>query len=325
MKEMIEQIIRDEVRKTMSKTYYFMSGLPRSGSTLLSSILNQNPRFHSGPSSPVVPTMLMLEQSLSNDELFLAYPKTEQAAKIIASVIVNWYSDVDRPVIFDKNRSWVNRLHYIPGYFGVEPKVLCPVRNIDEILASFISMHRRNPYTGEGKINFMDEMLIKSNLPLNDDIRCEFLASPNGILGQSYNGIKQAIMEGKQKSLHFVEYDDLINDPDTTMRKIYEFLGESYFEHDFSNIKNLHQERDREVYGLADMHNVREKLNKVSADPKEILSQNVLEKCKGSEFWRDIDQEIDLDNLDSEDPVEPTEPSIFETKESDNQSKIIGV
>lgn len=325
MKEMIEQIIRDEVRKTMSKTYYFMSGLPRSGSTLLSSILNQNPRFHSGPSSPVVPTMLALEQSLSNDELFLAYPKTEQAAKIIASVIINWYSDVDRPVIFDKNRSWVNRLHYIQGYFGIEPKIICPVRNIDEILTSFITMHRRNPYTGQGKINFIDEMLIKSNIPLNDDNRCEFLAGPMGILGQSYNGIKQAIMEGKQKSLHFVEYDELIGNPEETMRKIYEFLGEEYYKHDFSSIKNSHQERDQEVYGLSDMHNVRETLNKVSADPNSVLSEKILVQCRGAEFWREINKEIDFNVDEPIDTVEDEEPSIFETKESDHRSKIIGV
>ena len=32
--------------------YHFISGLPRSGSTLLSAILLQNPRFHAGMSSP---------------------------------------------------------------------------------------------------------------------------------------------------------------------------------------------------------------------------------------------------------------------------------
>jgi len=95
MKEMIKEIIREEMMKANMKKYYFMSGLPRSGSTLLSSILNQNPRMHSGPSSPVVATMLALESSLSNDELYLAYPKPDQARKIISSVIDNYYSDVD--------------------------------------------------------------------------------------------------------------------------------------------------------------------------------------------------------------------------------------
>ena len=295
MKEMIKEIIREEMMRNM-KTYYFMAGLPRSGSTLLSALLNQNPRFYSGPSSPVVPTMIDIERSLSNDELFLAYPKPEQANKIIGSVLENYYSDVDKPVIFDKNRSWVNRLQYIPGYFGIqEPKVICPVRNIDEILTSFITMHRRNPVDANGKINFMDDMLVKSNIPLTDDNRCEFLASPNGILGQSYFGLQQAIMEGWQKSLLFVEYDELINNPEETMKKIYDFLGEEYFQHDFSNIENIHKEKDAEVYGLADMHDVRKELGKVSGDPKEILSEATLARCKGSEFWRTMDETFNPD------------------------------
>lgn len=292
MKEMIREIIKEEMMRNV-KTYYFMSGLPRSGSTLLSALLNQNPRFYSGPSSPVVPTMIALEQSLANDELYLAYPKQPQAAKIISSVLENWYSDVDKPVIFDKNRSWVNRLHYIPGYFGIEPKVLYPVRSIADILTSFISMYRRNPYTGQGRIPFLDEMLIKSNIPLSDDNRCEVLCSPGGILGASYNGLKQVFAEGKEKQVHIIEYDDLVSNPEETMRKIYDFLGEEYFEHDFTNIENIHRERDQEVYGLADMHDVRSTLGKVSLNPSQVLSENILEKCQGAEFWRQITREFD--------------------------------
>ena len=33
--------------------YHFISGLPRSGSTLMGAILRQNPRFHAGMSSPI--------------------------------------------------------------------------------------------------------------------------------------------------------------------------------------------------------------------------------------------------------------------------------
>lgn len=287
MKEMIREIIREEMMRNQ-KTYYFMSGLPRSGSTLLSALLNQNPRFYSGPSSPVVPTMIALEQSLSNDELYLAYPKQAQAAKIISSVLENWYSDVEKPVIFDKNRSWVNRLHYIPGYFGIEPKVLYPVRNIADILTSFISMYRRNPYKGEGRIPFLDEMLIKSNIPLNDDNRCEALCGPIGIIGASYNGLKQVFAQGKEKNVHLIEYDDLINQPEETMRKIYDFLGEEYFQHNFENIENIHRENDQLVYGLPDMHDVRSTLGKVSAKPEDVLSEVTLEKCKNAEFWRSV-------------------------------------
>lgn len=281
------------------RTYYFMAGLPRSGSTLLSAILNQNPRFYSGPSSPVTGIMLVLEQAIAQDELFQAFPKPQQAGEIIANVLSHYYSDVAQPVIFDKNRSWVSRMHYIPGYFGIEPKILVPVRDTAEILASFISMRNRNPFEVNGRVNFIDEMLIKNNIPLTDDNRCQLIAGPNGILGQSYDGIRQALMEGRQKQLHFIEYDDLINDPEATMRKVYDFLGEPYFQHDFSNLVNIHKEDDASVYGLADMHDVRNTLSKVSIDPKEILSEMVLANCEGSEFWRNINEDAPEENSDS--------------------------
>lgn len=324
MKEMIKEIIREEMMKASMKKYYFMAGLPRSGSTLLSSIFNQNPNIHSEPSSPVVSTMLAIENSFSNDELYLAYPKPEQAAKIISSVLENWYSDVNKNIIIDKNRSWLNRLHYIPGYFGIEPKVICPVRNMDEILTSFISMHRRNPMETNGKINFMDEMLIKNNLPLTDENRCSVLTNVEfGIVGQSYNAIRQAIMEGKGKLLHFVEYDDLINNPEETMRKIYEFLGEEYYQHDFSKIKNIHKEKDAEIYGFTDMHDVREKLTKISINPKEILPEYFYDACQGTEFWRNMDDEFDGSSESLEENLQ--EHNVFEDiLKEDNDKKIIG-
>lgn len=270
----------------MNRTFYFMAGLPRSGSTVLSSILNQNPRFYSGPSSPVVPTMLALENSFANDELFLGYPKPQQAKKIIASVLPQYYGDRKEPVIFDKNRSWTVRMNYIPGYFNITPKVICPVRGTAEILTSFIMMMRRNPYQVDGRINFIDEMLIKNNVPLTDDNRCEFLASPQGILGQSVNGLQKAFQDGFEEALHLVEYQDLINNPVETVNAIYEFLEEEPFEHDFNSLENINRENDSRVYGFADMHEVRPELRSVSANPEDILSPEILKKCENTEFWR---------------------------------------
>jgi hypothetical protein len=263
--------------------------------------------------------MLTLEGSFSQDELFRAYPKVPVASRIIGSVLEMWYSDIDRPIIIDKNRSWVNRLHYIPGYFGIEPKVICPVRNIDEILASFIALQRRKPVSDAGKLNFVDEMLVKSNIPLNDENRCDFLAGPNGILGQSCAGLRQVIMDGKQSALHFVEYDNLLNKPEETIRAIYDFLELEYFNHTFENIENQFRENDGEVYGVEDMHEVRASLNRRSIDPKEILPESILKKCVNAEFWRDI-------NKPAPDGTEET-LLIDETTETNNdgtQSQIIG-
>ena len=318
MKEMIKEIIREEMSR-LNKNFYFMSGLPRSGSTLLSSILNQNPRFYSGPSSPVVATMIALENQFSNDELFLGYPKPEQAKEIIASVLPQYYSDRKEPVIFDKNRSWTVRMNYIPGYFDIQPKVICPVRDTAEILTSFISMMRRNPYEVNGKINFIDEMLVKNNIPLTDDNRCEFIASPNGILGQSVEGLRKALMEGYDNSIHLVEYRDLVNNQKENVEKIYEFLGEELFEHDFNKLDNINRENDAQIYGFADMHDVRPTLEYVSKNPEDVLSPEILEKCKDTEFWRII-------NSDFEDTNELEEGEVLEISEDDQEddTQLIG-
>lgn len=316
---MIKEIIREEMNR-LNKNFYFMAGLPRSGSTLLSSILNQNPRFYSGPSSPVVSTMIGLENHLSNDELFLGYPKPEQAKQIIASVLPQYYSERQEPVIFDKNRSWTVRMDYIPGYFDIHPKILCPVRDTAEILTSFISMVRRNPYQVNGRINFIDEMLVKSNIPLTDDNRCEFLASPDGILGQSVEGLRKALIEGYDNSIHLIEYQDLVNNPKETMEKIYEFLDEEPFEHDFNKLENVNRENDAQIYGFADIHDVRPTLGSVSKKPEEILSPEILEKSKDTEFWRVV-------NSDFEDTNEHEGEEILEISD-DNQeddTQLIGL
>lgn len=283
------------------KKFYFMAGLPRAGSTLLSTILNQNPNIYSSPSSPIPGLMLGLQTLFLNDELFKSYPKHQQASNIISSVIHNYYADITKPIVIDKNRSWTENIDYIFSFIDSDVKILCPVRNIDEILASFISMHHRNPYEINGKINFIDEMLIKNNIPLTDDNRCMFLSSDAGVLGQAYSGMKNVLLAGRQKNLHFIEYDDLIFNPKETMNKIYDFLEQPHYEHDFSNLKNEFRENDAEVYGLSDMHMVRQTLEKTSNDPTKILSENIIEKCKNLEFWRNLDISFDEnDNVNDE-------------------------
>jgi sulfotransferase len=301
----------------IKKKYYFMSGLPRSGSTMLSAILNQNPKFYSGPSSPVVATMLKLEESLNQDELFLAFPKYDFGKDLISSVIDHYYSDTEKPIIFEKNRSWVYRMHYIPGYFDIKnPKVLIPVRDISEILASFISMINRNPTIVNERLNFIDQTLVQQGIPINDENRCRLIAGP-GILGQSFDGIKLALSQGHRSNLHFIEYKNLVKNPQETMKKVYEFLNEPYFEHDFNNLVNIHQENDAQIYGFEDMHHVRSKVKSTSKNPEEVLSPAIIEMCQGAEFWRELEN-INTDENNSEQPKKIKQSFFGESTDSIN-------
>lgn len=275
----------------MNKTFYFMSGLPRSGSTLLSTILNQNPRFYSGPSSPVLSAMFCLEKNFKYNELYNAYPKPNQVREIISSVPHHFYSDVKKPVVFDKNRAWTARVPYIENYINQQAKILVPVRRVDEVLASFLTMIHRNPFReGQPKVNFIDEILIKENISISDYNRCMHLLNSGGILYDSLESIKLAFDQNVCDKMHLVDYNDLVDNPEKTIKDIYDFLGEEYYEHNFNSLSNVNRENDLNTYGLADMHEVRSKIKKTSPPPESVLPPEIIDIYKQNknklEFWK---------------------------------------
>ena len=279
------------------KKFYFMAGLPRAGSTLLSTLLNQNPRIYSGPSSPVLGSMYNIHEDFQSNELYTGYPKPNQVNEIIGSVIEHWYSDIDKPVVIDKNRAWCARVPFIEGYIKQEAKIIVPVRRIDEILASILTMIKRNPFKeGQPRINFVDEQLVKFDIPINDENRCQYLLShKGGIVWESLNAVKLGVEEGHSDKFLFVDYNDLVKDPQKELNEIYEFLGEEPFEHTFENLSNDHREDDITTYGLSDMHEVHSELKKVSTDPSEILPDSIIELYNSNksnlEFWN-IDRSV---------------------------------
>ena len=99
-------------------------------------------------------------------------------------------------------------------------------------------------------------------------------------------GTITAFIRGDDKKyLHLVEYDDLIQKPNETMAGIYEFLELDNYQHDFNHIENSHREVDDQWY-LKDMHHVREKLEKKSKKPEDILSDDILNRYSNLEYWK---------------------------------------
>ena len=189
--------------------------------------------------------------------------------------------------MIDKNRAWPAHVPLIENNLQQKAKIICPVRDIDEILASMITMLRRNSQHANGaRSNFIDEPLIKQNIPINDENRCHFIAGPKGILGNSLRSIVDGARAGFLNRLLFVEYKDLIEQPKQTLQGIYAFLGEPNFNHDFENIENNNKENDLEIYGLEDMHEVRRVVKATALNPKDVLPPLVIQRCKGMDIWR---------------------------------------
>ena len=265
----------------MYKNYYFIAGLPRSGSTMLKSLLNQNPNIHSEPVSPILELSYYHDQYFSSSEQYLAYPKPKSAYQVISNLHKNYYYEVEKPIIIDHCRAWPNNIERINTYITPNPKIICPVRNIVEVLTSFITMIHRN----SDEVSFIDQHLIDRGFSVNDDNRCDYLMSDDGIVEQALWAQSQAFIRGDEKYLHMVEYDDLINNPQETMNGIYDFLGIERYDHNFNHIENKHRESE-DQWNLKDMHQVRSKLEKKSKRPEDVLSDYILNKYSNLEYWK---------------------------------------
>lgn len=269
------------------KQYYFLSGLPRSGSTLISSILNENPAIHASSNSPICGMMFNLERSILSSEQYAAYPKPEVMPATIFGVLDNYYSNISNPIVIDKCREWTIQEHFqvLLRNLPYDPKVIVTVRNITDILASFINLVNNNPNTS----NFIDQEIQASN-QYNfyrevNDIRCDHLMRPKGLIDNCLYGIAFAMLPENRRYFHIVEYEDILANPQQTMESIYDFLGIEKFEHNFNNIKNTVKEDDS-VYGLKGQHDIRPTISRQNIDKNAILSSYILNKYSNLEFWR---------------------------------------
>ena len=134
----------------MNKTYHFISGLPRAGSTLLANILMQNPRFWAGPTSGILDVMFAVRNQWDKLVEFRAMdPEESEAAKlrVLRGILDAYYANVERPVIFDKSRGWLAYLEMAEAVLGRKVKVLVPVRDLRDVLASFELLWRRTSAT----------------------------------------------------------------------------------------------------------------------------------------------------------------------------------
>ncbi|WP_430458217.1 sulfotransferase family protein [Rheinheimera sp.] len=259
----------------MTQKYHFISGLPRSGSTLLSGILKQNPKFHASISSPVAALMNgALEQMGANSESYTFF--NEQKRKAISKALFQaYYSDISNPVIFDTNRQWTARLHQLVELFD-DFKVICCVRNPAWVMDSFEKIYRKNPFDYSRMFNAASRQTVYS--------RCDSLISANGTVGSAWTALKEAYYGEFSDRLLLVDYDLLTQKPARTIELIYQFIGEPLFPHDFDQVDYNESEFDQQL-GVKGLHQVRKKVEFKAR--RSILPPDLFVKYQEMDFWQD--------------------------------------
>lgn len=225
---------------------FFLSGLPRTGSTLLSSILSQNPEIHAEGNSAVCQLMwdTQLSFETSSYQQIAANNKFHIQDRMVSSIPSIYYSDVKTKYIVDKSRSWTlpKNLEMIKRYITKDPKILVMIRPVEEILESFAKLRKKNGWKKDPYMGLLD----KDSEP---------------IMRPLY-GVEYAEANNNGEFL-FIQYKDLCNNPEKVLKNIYKFFEIENFDHDFNNVVCKFPEDDS-VYGLEGMHTIRPKVEKIS-------------------------------------------------------------
>ena len=245
------------------KQFVCLSGLPRSGSTILSAILDQNPLIHAEGNSAVCQfmwdihqagTVHALEQLKGNNRIGTIKDIIQQVPQI-------YYKDipVGKKIIVDKCRSWTIASNVEILRTNIDPhiKIIVLERPIIEIVKSFVSLRKENNW--------------------EDDLERELLDEGSEPIVRSFHGVKWAKENNDNNTFLFIQYNDLINNTKETINKIYSFIDEPVFEHDLNNIINKHPEDDK-VYNMIGQHDIRPTINERQINIE--LSQETIDKCQ---------------------------------------------
>lgn len=242
---------------------FFLSGLPRSGSTLLGSILSQNPDIYVTPTSPLLDLFCLIDENINVLKETYNFNYQEVSKNVFKGLAKNFYQDIDKKYVIDKHRGHPKNFSSLKKFVAENPKIICLVRPISEIICSYIKLINNST-----KENFVDEHLQRINLRICTENRAKILWE--NYISDPYNSTKIGL-DNYRNNILLIKYDDLIFNCDKTILDIYNFLGIDHFEnHNFKNIENYCTEKD-EKWGIENLHVVRQELKKTSDDPESIL------------------------------------------------------
>ncbi len=255
------------------KQINFISGFYRSGSTLLTVLLNQHPQIYASHQSDLNNVLDMVQSNLGTLESFSAGNATHRYYQMLANMPQAYYQDVEKPFVFDKSRAWghPDSFKYM-NMINKDYKVLYTYRSVLEVLASIVMIHRTNP----DNIFFKaakESGYLSLNYRSEEDALCDYFMT---VLFEKLIALYASLKQNYQDQVMFIEYHDLVKDTQNIMDKIYTFIGAESFVNDLTNIKDTEEPDD--TYFGASLHKVSSSITKSKTTPEEVLSPYVIQR-----------------------------------------------
>jgi sulfotransferase len=258
---------------------HFISGMPRSGSSMLSAILRQNPDLHASITSPVALLYERLHQNMGAKSDYAEMLTEVKRENLLRGLFTNYYSDVDRPIVFDTNRHWCSRMPALAQLWPAAKVIAC-VRDPVWVLDSFEQILQRNPL-------LMSKMFTPEQ-SLTTHTRVAAMAAVGGLVGFAYDATAEAYYGAFAGNLIVIDYDALCADPQAAIDVIYQRLGLTPFKHQFEALEPCYSQAAVSFdsrFGVHGLHAIRPRVERT--ERATILPPELFNRFASKSFWRE--------------------------------------
>lgn len=261
---------------------HFCGGLPRSGSTILMNILQQNPRIFTTGSCALMEILkdkILVKARYS--ETFQAM-STDQADRamygLIQGATKGWFEALtDKPTVISKRHGWSSLFHLYP-----KSKFICMVRDLRDVVESFERVNQKtlalHSYNDHG--TFTPAMHTHEKFKFYFEDANAFSAN----LTTEVPRLMEVFKRNSERVI-FIRYEDFTKEPEYMLRKIYNFLGEAYYNHDLNNIdQSVLFEHDHAYFRERTDHETLPKFRYYS-EPVRLLSKDFHQRVVREHKW----------------------------------------
>ena len=253
-------------KKKIPKQIYFLCAMPRSGNTLFTSVMNQNPELVVTPNT--ITLSIMVGLYFLKDKLALQNWPDEQSLDNVMEEVYNlYYKDWNYKAIIERSPVCTpGNLKIMQKHFKKPIRCVVLVRDVLDVLASYIKWFENESTSFLNQYKTLDEKLNHIMDNGGDVVK--------GLLCIEYllNNPEMAV---------FIKYDDLVTNPEKELRKVYKFLNLPYYPHTFTNLKQVvvnGKPYNDSVVGK-NMHTIRtEKIMKVENEYKHKIPERFVEE-----------------------------------------------
>jgi len=212
--------------ENQNRKLFFLVAQPRPGNTLFASIMNQNPEIAATPNSITLEIMKDLFL-LKETDVFQNYPDHKSLDNVLDVVYDTYYKDWPQRIIIDRGPVMTpGNFQLMQKHYKRPFKCIVLLRDLMDVLASYMQWYTENP----------DSFVNRFGLQ-TDEEKLGMIMNKDGAVAKDLEAIKNAY--NYPDLCHFVKYDDMVENSKQEFRKIYEFMGEPYFNHRFDNLDQV--------------------------------------------------------------------------------------